>query len=170
MMSLYKGSRTKVRVGSGTSEEFGVWVGVHQGSVLSSLIFAIVANVVTEHAKEELLNEILYKNDLVLMSENLDDLRERFQRWRSALEDNGLKLNAGKTKMMVSGIEEIVLSKVDPCGICEKMVGSNAMCCPQCTKWIHGRCTKMKKVMCSSARHFICRRRTDVGDGMEEPV
>ena len=28
----------------------------------------------------------------------------------------------------------------------------------------------MKKVTCSSARHFVCRRCTDVGDGMEEPV
>ena len=30
VMSLYEGSRTKVRVGSGTSDEFGVRVGVHQ--------------------------------------------------------------------------------------------------------------------------------------------
>ena len=29
VMSLYEGSRTKVRVGSGTSDEFGVRVGVH---------------------------------------------------------------------------------------------------------------------------------------------
>ena len=28
----------------------------------------------------------------------------------------------------------------------------------------------MKKVTCSSARHFVCRRCTDVGDGTEEPV
>ena len=28
----------------------------------------------------------------------------------------------------------------------------------------------MKKVTCSSARHFVCRRCTDVGDGMKEPV
>ena len=28
----------------------------------------------------------------------------------------------------------------------------------------------MKKVTCSSARDFVCRRCTDVGDGMEEPV
>ena len=32
---LYEGSRTKVRVGSGTSDEFGVRVGVRRGSVLS---------------------------------------------------------------------------------------------------------------------------------------
>ena len=28
----------------------------------------------------------------------------------------------------------------------------------------------MKKVTCSSARHFVCRRCADVGDGTEEPV
>ena len=28
----------------------------------------------------------------------------------------------------------------------------------------------MKKVTCSSARHFVCRRCTDVGDGTEEAV
>ena len=170
-MSLYEGSRTKVRVGSGTSEKFGVRVGVHQWSVLSPLIFAIVVDVVTEHAREGLLNEILYADDLVLMSESLEDLRERLQRWRSALEDKGLKVNVEKTKMMVSGTEgEIVLSKIDPCGICGKRVGSNAVCCTQCTKYIHGRCKKMKKVTSSSARRFVCRRCTDVGDGTEEPV
>ena len=29
---------------------------------------------------------------------------------------------------------------------------------------------KMKKVTCSSARDFVCRRCTDVGDGTEDPV
>ena len=105
VMSLYEGSRTKVRVGSGFSEEFGVRVGVHQGSVLSPLIFAIVVDAVSEHAREGLLNEILYADDLVLMSENLEDLRERFQRWRDALESKGLRINIRKTKMMVSGAE-----------------------------------------------------------------
>ena len=52
VMSLYEGSRTKVGVGSGTSDEFGVRVGVHQGSVLSPLKFAIAVDVVTEHTRE----------------------------------------------------------------------------------------------------------------------
>ena len=73
--------------------------------------------------------------------------------------------------MMVSATEgEMVLSKIDPCGICGKRVESNAVCCTQGTKWIHERCTKMKKVTCTSARHFVCRRCTDVEDGTEEPV
>ena len=97
VMSLYEGSRTKVRVGSGFSEEFGVRVGVHQGSVLSPLIFAIVVDAVSENAREGLWNEILYADDLVLMSQNLEDLRERFQRWRDALESKGLRINIRKT-------------------------------------------------------------------------
>ena len=171
VMSLYEGSRTKVRVGSGFSEEFGVRVGVHQGSVLSPLIFAIVVDAVSEHAREGLLNEILYADDLVLMSENLEDLRERFQRWRDALESKGLRINIRKTKMMVSGAEgEVVRSRVDPCGICGKRVMSNAVWCTLCKKWIHARCTKMKKVSCSFAQQFVCRRCEDIGDGKEEPV
>ena len=102
-MSLYEGSRTKVTVGSGTSDEFEVRVGVHQGSVLSPLIFAIVVDVATEHARKGLLNKILYADDLVLMSESLEDLWGRFQRGRRALEGKELKVNVGKTKMMVSG-------------------------------------------------------------------
>ena len=167
VMSLREGSRTKIRVGSGTSEEFGVPVGVHQRSLPLPLLLAIVVDVVTEHAKEGLLNEILYVDDMVLVSESL----ERFQRWSSALEGKGLTVNVGKIKMVVSGTEVgIVLSKTDPCGKCGKKVGSNAVCCTQCAKWIHGRCTKMKKVTCSFARKFVCRRCTDVGNGTEEPV
>ena len=77
VMGLYEGSRTKVRVGSGLSEESGVRVGVHRGSVITPLIYAIVVDAVTEQARTGLLNEILYANNLVLMSENLEDLRER---------------------------------------------------------------------------------------------
>ena len=57
VMSLYEGSRTTVRVGSGTSEEFGIRVGVHKGFVLSPLIFAIVVDAVTENAREGLIIE-----------------------------------------------------------------------------------------------------------------
>ena len=96
VMSLYEGSRTKVRVGSGLSEEFGVRVGVHQGSVILPLIFAIVVDAVTEQAREGLLIEILYADDLVLMSYNLEGLRESFQRWRGAFESTGMKYDDGE--------------------------------------------------------------------------
>ena len=42
VQAMYSNSRSRVRVGSSYSEEFGVGVGVHQSSVLSPLLFIIV--------------------------------------------------------------------------------------------------------------------------------
>ena len=68
VMSLYHGAQTKVRVGSESSEEFFVQVGVHQRSALSPLFFVIAVDVISENSREGLINEIWYVNDLVLMS------------------------------------------------------------------------------------------------------
>ena len=68
----------KVKVGSEFSEEFSAAVGLHQGSVLSPLLFAIVVNVVAENAREGLMKEVLYADDIVLMVEMMEDLKERF--------------------------------------------------------------------------------------------
>ena len=78
VMSLYDGAKTRVRVGSAYSEEFEVKVGVHQGSVLSPLLFAIVVDVITENARRGLVNELLYADDLVIMTEDMEDLKKRF--------------------------------------------------------------------------------------------
>ena len=68
----------KVRVGSELSQEFWVQVGVHQGSVLLPLLFAIVVDPMSENAREGLMNEVLYEDGLVLMSESTKNLKEKF--------------------------------------------------------------------------------------------
>ena len=50
--SLYKGAKTKEKVGTHLCEEFEVNVGVHQGTVLSPLLLlAIVIDVATNEIK-----------------------------------------------------------------------------------------------------------------------
>ena len=62
--------------------------------------------------------EMLYADDLVLTSEMMERLREKFWKWKEAFESKGLKMNLGKTKVVVSGAEgEVTVSKVDSCGI-----------------------------------------------------
>ena len=58
--SLYDGAKSRVRVGSAYSEEFEVKVGVHQASVLSPLLFAIVVDVITENARRGVVDKLLY--------------------------------------------------------------------------------------------------------------
>ena len=60
------------------SKEFEVKVGVHQGSVLSPLVFAIKVDVVTENVRNALMSKMLYIDDLVLTSETMEGLREKF--------------------------------------------------------------------------------------------
>ena len=76
VMSLYEGAKTRVRAGLELSKEFEVKDGVHQGSMLSSLLFAIVVDLVTENMRNGLMSEMLYTDDLVLMSEMMEELRE----------------------------------------------------------------------------------------------
>ena len=147
VISLYEGSKIKFEVGSEFLEEFYVALGVHQRSVLSPLLFAIGMGVVMENAKVGLIKEILYADDWVLMSQTMEGLRKRFLKWISALEGKGLKMNLEKTKVIVCVLEsEVMWSRIDPCGICGKRVTVNSVLSTKCDQWIHGRCSKLKKV------------------------
>ena len=59
MRRQHKGENTKVKVGARLSEEVGANVRVHQGSVLSPLLFTIVSYVATNEIKNRTFQEIL---------------------------------------------------------------------------------------------------------------
>ena len=69
--------------------------------MLSPLLFAIIVDVVTEKEKRNGVNELLYADDLVLMSETKKDSKERFlSASKDAPESKSLKVNTGKTKVI----------------------------------------------------------------------
>ena len=113
VMSLFEGAKMRVSVDSELSEEFEIKVKNHHGSVLSHFLFAVVVDVVTEFVREGALSELLYADNLVLMSETIKDLRDKFLTWKKAFESSDL----GKAKVS-SGIarDGLSKSKVDPCG------------------------------------------------------
>ena len=78
VMSLYDGAKTRVRMDSELSDEFEVKVGMHQGSVLSPFLFAVMVDVVTEFVRKGALSELLHADDLVLMSGTIEGLSNRF--------------------------------------------------------------------------------------------
>src|SRR5260221_4320121 len=75
-MSMYDGARTAVGTSDGNSDSFEVKVGLHQGSVLSPLLFVIVMDMVSKELREGLPWELLYADALVLMAESEEELRK----------------------------------------------------------------------------------------------
>ena len=98
VQGMYANARSRVRVGEGYSEEFEVKVGVHQGSVLSWLLFIIVLEALSQEFHSGVPWEDLYADDLVIITESLQECVRRLLTWKEAMEKKGLSVNAGKTK------------------------------------------------------------------------
>ena len=126
VMTMYEKARTVVRTKQGYSTEFEVKVGVHQGSVLSPLLFIAVMEVVTRGVKEGLPWELLYVDDLVLVAQSEEELREKVLRWKECME---LRVIIEKTKVMRNGKcgGEIVKTGRWPCAVYGKGVGAQTL-------------------------------------------
>ena len=146
VQSMYTDVRSRVRVGNGYSEEFGVGVGVHQGSVLSPLLFIIVLEALSREFRTECPWELMYADDLMISAESMEELLVKLMTWKTEMEKKGLRVNTGKTKIMVSGMDLELLKKSgkDPCGVCQKGVGGNAIFCSGCLCWIYKKCSVIK--------------------------
>jgi Reverse transcriptase (RNA-dependent DNA polymerase) len=155
--SMYVGATTAVKLGGGESAEFGVKVGVHQGSVLSPLLFNIVLEALSNEFRAGLPWELLYADDLALMAETKEELLEKLERWKNGMERKGLRVNIGKTKVMKCCVNSTPLSDSGkwPCGVCRKGVGRNSVFCVVCKKWVHKKCSGVKGKLVTGVK-FTC--------------
>ena len=63
---MYANARSPVHVGESFSQEFEVKIGVHQGSVLSSLLFIIVLEALSSEFQAGVpLEDLYYADDLM---------------------------------------------------------------------------------------------------------
>ena len=121
-------------------------VGVHQGSVLSPLLFIIVLEALSREFCSGVPWEDLYANDLVIIAESLEECVRRLLTWKEAMEKKGLRVNAGKTKIMIcgTGLDLLQSSGEFPCAVCGTGVGSNRIFCNGCKHWVHKKCIGLK--------------------------
>ena len=89
VLSLYDGAKTRVRIDSVLSEQFEDKMGMHQASVLSTYVFAVVVDVVSEFKIEGALSKLLYADDLVQMSETIEGLKNMLLKWKEAFDSKG---------------------------------------------------------------------------------
>ena len=144
--AMYANANSKVRVNGSYSAPFEVKVGVHQGSVLSPLLFIIVLEALSMEFRTSTPWELLYADDLVIIAESLDELVQKIELWKNGMEAKGLRVNMPKTKVMICEADSNPLKKSGkyPCGVCRSGVGSNSIYCSTCSHWVHKACSGIK--------------------------
>ena len=147
VQAMYNNARSRVRVGSEYSEEFEVGVGVHQGSVLSPLLFIIVLEALSRDFRVGVPWELFFADDLVIIATSLEECVERVKAWKEGLESKGLHVNMTKTKFMASGLglDSLQDSGKFPCAVCRTGVGRPSIRCSKCNLWVHyKKCSGLK--------------------------
>ena len=101
IQDMYGGARTLVRTSFGEAEMFPVTVGLHQGSSPSPYIFDIIMEELGRGIIEPAQWDLLFADNIVIISTTREGLQQKIERWRRVLEDRGLKMSRKKTGYMV---------------------------------------------------------------------
>ena len=97
-------------------------------------------DVLTENVRDGSLMELLYADDLVLCGESSNEVLDKYERWKNAVEGKCLRVNVDKKNgMQLLFGKKSSVSKVDPCGVCGEWVGCNSFQCTKCQRWVHRR-------------------------------
>ena len=148
VQGMYANAQSWVRVGEGFSKEFEVKVGVHQGSILSPLLFTIVLEALSREFWAGVPWEDLYADDLVIIADSLEECVMRLLIWKEAMVKKGLRVNAGKTNVMIcgTGLDLLQSSSEYPCAVCRTGVGNNSIYCNGCKLWVHKKCSGLQRL------------------------
>ena len=83
---------------------------------------------------------------LLSLLESLEECVRRLLTWKEAMEKKGLRVNAGKTKIIIccTGLDLLQSSGEFPCAVCGTGVGSNSIFCNGCKHWVHKKCSGLE--------------------------
>nr|GEY76351.1 retrovirus-related Pol polyprotein LINE-1 [Tanacetum cinerariifolium] len=73
-------------------------IGLHQGSAISPYLFTLILDELSRGIQENIPWCMIFADDIVLIAESTEGLNSRLERWREALEDNGLRVSREKTE------------------------------------------------------------------------
>ena len=143
---MYKKSKTVVRCVVGTTESFKVKVGLHQGSALSPFLFAVIMDRLTDEVRREPLWTMLFADDIMICEETREEVEQRLECWRYALERRGMKVSRSKTEYLcINGgnddetmkMEDTKVPRVKEFKYLKAMVQESSSCEREVKKRVH---------------------------------
>ena len=103
LRNLYTGQEATLRIGHGTTEWFQIGKGLCQGCRLSSCLFNLYAEYITQNViARRNINNLRYPDGTTLMAESEKELKSLLMKVKKESVKAGLKLNIPKTKIMAS--------------------------------------------------------------------
>uniref|UniRef100_A0A7I4XRB9 Reverse transcriptase domain-containing protein n=1 Tax=Haemonchus contortus TaxID=6289 RepID=A0A7I4XRB9_HAECO len=82
--------KSRVQTAAGTSAEFPISVGVHQGSALSPLLFVVVMDTITKDLQKPAPWTLLHADDVMLASVDKSELESQWRSMTGVLCDNNI--------------------------------------------------------------------------------
>ncbi|XP_063586486.1 uncharacterized protein LOC134763884 [Penaeus indicus] len=98
--TIFTSRKTCVRCAVGDTEEFEVTVGLHQGSALSSFLFAVITDCLTAPVQREAPWDMLFADDVVVCAVTKEEVEQRLELWREAMEVRGMEVSRQKTEYL----------------------------------------------------------------------
>ena len=81
----------------------------------------MVMDILTEDVRDGSLMELLYVEDIVLCGESLNEVINKYGRWKNAVEEKSVRVRVDKTKgMQLLFGKKNSVSNVDPYGVCDE--------------------------------------------------
>ena len=100
IQGMYSDAWSQIWVNGQYRDEFGKGVDVHQGSVLSPLLFVLVLEEPSLEFSTGVPWELLHADDLVLIADTQEDCISKLKAWKTGMENKGLHINMKETKFL----------------------------------------------------------------------
>ena len=102
---------------------------------------------------------MLYVDDIALVGDNWNKVESRYTRWKKALQEKRMKINANKTKAFYTRRNFVRMQmRKYPCSVCGKGVGRNSVQCTKCQLWVHKRCSGVYRSLTQEKDFITCKK------------
>jgi len=100
VQDMYGGARTKVQSSVVLTRWINVQAGLHEGLSISPCLFDLVMDVMSRGIKDQAPWCMLFADDIFICCTSREEVKQKTECWRRALEDRGLKVCRSKTEYL----------------------------------------------------------------------